>query len=369
MHEQAGVTRDRKEVEADWNGRSFLLVDTGGVDIDEDDDLASARCSARRARRWARPPWRCSWWTPRAGLRPGDAELAAELRGVRVPVVVAANKVDSALQAGRAAEFYALGLGDPVPVSAATGSAPATCSTAWSSGWPTCPSRRPSEATRLAVIGRPNVGKSSLVNKLLGEERVIVADLAGTTRDAIDTRIEVDGRPVAGGHRRAAPPHEGGGHRRLLRPAALRARRRARRRGDRALRRHRGHHHRGPPHRRPGDAHRLRHGHRAQQVGRDRHRPRGRPRAGEPEAAPAPAADGGLGQDRARAHAAGGRGARRWPTAPPSGPHPAAQPLPGRRPGRAPAPGHPRAAAADVLHGPVRDLAAALRDPGERPHR
>jgi GTPase len=194
VHEQAGVTRDRKEVDADWNGVGFTLVDTGGVDLAEEGELFEA------VRRQA--------WTAitdadlavlvvdaRAGLRPGDAELAAELRAGPVPVIVAANKVDDARQAGLAAEFYGLGLGDPVVVSATQGLGtgdlldliverlPATAGPA-------------DEAVRLALIGRPNVGKSSLLNKLLGEERVIVTPMAGTTRDAIDTRVELDGRPV-----------------------------------------------------------------------------------------------------------------------------------------------------------------------------
>ena len=141
----------------------------------------------------------------------------------------------------------------------------------------TSPGAAAEATTRLAVIGRPNVGKSSLVNKLLGEERVIVADVAGTTRDSIDTRIEFDGPAGdAGRHRGAAAAHEGGRHRRLLRPAALRARGRAGRRGDRALRRLRGRHQRGLPDRRAGDEEEVRDGDRAEQVGRDRHRPRGR---------------------------------------------------------------------------------------------
>jgi GTPase len=194
VHEQSGVTRDRKEVEADWNGVGFTLVDTGGVDLAEEGELFDAvRRQARAA--IAEADLALLVVDARAGLRPGDAELAAELRGGPVPVIVAANKVDDARQAGLAAEFYGLGLGDPVAVSATQGLGsgdlldlivqrlPATHAAA-------------EEATRLALIGRPNVGKSSLLNKLLGEERVIVTPQAGTTRDAIDTRVEFDGRPV-----------------------------------------------------------------------------------------------------------------------------------------------------------------------------
>ena len=195
VHEQSGVTRDRKEVEADWNGRSFLLVDTGGVDLDEDTDLQ--RAVARQARAaLGEAAVAVLVVDSSAGLRPGDSELAAELRASSVPVVVAANKTDSALQAANSAELYKLGLGDPVPVSAVHGLGTGDLLDRIADLLAHVPERDPEQATRLAVIGRPNVGKSSLVNKLLGEERVIVADAAGTTRDSIDTRIEVDGRPV-----------------------------------------------------------------------------------------------------------------------------------------------------------------------------
>jgi len=195
VHEQSGVTRDRKEVEADWNGRSFLLVDTGGVDLDEDTDLQ--RAVARQARAaLGEAAVAVLVVDSSAGLRPGDSELAAELRASSVPVVVAANKTDSALQAANSAELYKLGLGDPVPVSAVHGLGTGDLLDRIAELLAHVPEQEAEQATRLAVIGRPNVGKSSLVNKLLGEERVIVADFAGTTRDSIDTRIEVDGRPV-----------------------------------------------------------------------------------------------------------------------------------------------------------------------------
>jgi GTPase len=194
VHEQSGVTRDRKEVEADWNGRAFTLVDTGGVDVAEPGELAEAvRGQARAA--LAEADLALLVVDARAGLRPGDAELAAELRGGPVPVVVAANKVDAASQAGLAAEFYGLGLGDPVAVSATQGLGTGDLLDLVVERLPESAAAG-EDSTRLAVIGRPNVGKSSLVNRLLGEERVIVTPQAGTTRDAIDTRIEFEGRPV-----------------------------------------------------------------------------------------------------------------------------------------------------------------------------
>jgi GTPase len=194
VHEQSGVTRDRKEVEADWNGRAFTLVDTGGVDVTEPGELAEAvRGQARAALGEAELALLVV--DARAGLRPGDAELAAELRGGAVPVVVAANKVDSGTQTGLAAEFYSLGLGEPVPVSATQGLGAGDLLDLIVERLPEA-GAEDDDTTRLAVIGRPNVGKSSLVNRLLGEERVIVTPVAGTTRDAIDTRIEFEGRPV-----------------------------------------------------------------------------------------------------------------------------------------------------------------------------
>ena len=194
VHEQSGVTRDRKEVDADWNGREFILVDTGGVDSEEEGDIAEA---VRRQARAAIADADLALFVvdARAGLRPGDDELARELRAADVPVLVAANKVDEGSQQGMAAEFYKLGLGDPMPVSAAQGLGTGDLLDAIAERVPES-SEVTDEAVRLAVIGRPNVGKSSLVNKLLGEERVIVTDVAGTTRDSIDTHIEFEGRPV-----------------------------------------------------------------------------------------------------------------------------------------------------------------------------
>jgi GTP-binding protein len=195
VHPQAGVTRDRKEVEADWNGRSFLLVDTGGVDLEETDDLS--RAVQRQARSaLAEADVAVFVVDATAGLRPGDAELARDLRAADVPVVVAANKVDDAVHQSTAAEFFGLGLGEPVSVSAAHGLGTGDLLDRIAASLADTPELVDEEVTRLAVIGRPNVGKSSLVNKLLGEERVIVADIAGTTRDSIDTRVEFQDRQV-----------------------------------------------------------------------------------------------------------------------------------------------------------------------------
>ncbi len=194
VHEQSGVTRDRKEVEAEWNGRRFLLVDTGGVDLADEDDMAQAiQAQARAALGEADAAVLVV--DARAGLRPGDVEVAGELRGGPVPVTVAANKVDSPAQASLAADFWPLGLGEPVAVSAAQGLGTGDLLDRLTEGL-TAEEGEGDEEVRLAFIGRPNVGKSSLVNKLLGEDRVIVTPLAGTTRDSIDTRVEIEDRPV-----------------------------------------------------------------------------------------------------------------------------------------------------------------------------
>jgi GTP-binding protein len=195
VHEQAGVTRDRKEVEADWNGRGFTLVDTGGVDMAGEHELADEiRAQALAALQDAELAVLVV--DARAGLRPGDAELARELLGGPVPALVVANKVDEGTQQGLAAEFYALGLGEPLPVSATQGLGTGDLLDLIVARLPEDAGEGEEEATNLALIGRPNVGKSSLLNRLLGEERVIVTPIAGTTRDSIDTRIEFDGREV-----------------------------------------------------------------------------------------------------------------------------------------------------------------------------
>src|SRR4051794_854850 len=117
VHETSGVTRDRKEIETEWNGRRFVLIDTGGVDLEEEDDLARAvQSQARQALSEAAVAVLVV--DARAGMRAGYTELAAELRRSDVPVLVAANKIDDIRSAANAAEFYGLGLGDPIPVSA-----------------------------------------------------------------------------------------------------------------------------------------------------------------------------------------------------------------------------------------------------------
>jgi GTPase len=197
-HSEPGVTRDRKEVPADWNGVEFALVDTGGLDLTDERALSrQVQEQARQALGDANVVLLVVDGT--AGLRPGDAELADILRRAPVPVVVAVNKLDRGADAPAAAEFHGLGLGEPTPVSAAHGVGSGDLLdriAALVREHGPQPAEVDADEVRLAVIGRPNVGKSSLVNAFLGQERVIVSEEAGTTRDAIDTRLEVDGRSL-----------------------------------------------------------------------------------------------------------------------------------------------------------------------------
>jgi GTP-binding protein len=213
VHERAGITRDRKELPTEWNGRRFTLIDTGGVDLDDTDPLAvSIQDQVREA--LADAEVAVFVVDARAGVRPGDEEVADLLRRGDLPVVVAANKVDSPRDFGLIHDFHGLGLGEPMAVSAAQGLGTGDLLDRVVALLPAEEEEIPDDedVVRLAVIGRPNVGKSSLVNAFLGRERVIVSDIAGTTRDAIDTPFEIDGRRLllvdTAGIRRAAKVSE-----------------------------------------------------------------------------------------------------------------------------------------------------------------
>ncbi len=195
VHERPGVTRDRKELDCEWNGRRFTLIDTGGVDFQDEDPLAgSIRDQARAG--IADADVGVLVVDARAGVRPGDEEMADLLRRAPLPTIVAANKCDSVVEVPLASEFHRLGLGEPMAVSAAQGLGSGDLLDRIVELLPAGDVAEPDDTVRLAVIGRPNVGKSSLVNRFLGEERVIVSDLAGTTRDAIDTPLMVGERKL-----------------------------------------------------------------------------------------------------------------------------------------------------------------------------
>jgi GTPase len=199
VHREAGVTRDRKAVEAEWNGVSFLLIDTGGVDLEAEDSLS--RAVQRQAREAiADADAAVLVVDTRAGLRQGDVEIAQILRRSDLPVAVVANKIDEPADDYLAAEFHRLGMGEPFPVSAAQGHGTGDLLDRLAE-WARAASDRGGDggrddAVRIAVIGRPNVGKSSLVNRFLGSERVIVSEVAGTTRDSIDTELDFADRRI-----------------------------------------------------------------------------------------------------------------------------------------------------------------------------
>jgi GTPase len=193
VHERPGVTRDRKELDCEWNGRRFKLIDTGGIDLRDPGPIAaSIREQARTG--LADAQLALLVVDARAGVRPGDEELAELLRASPLPVIIAANKCDTVAELPAAAEFHRLGLGEPQGVSAAQGLGSGDLLDRIVALLPEGEHEPDAEETRLAVIGRPNVGKSSLVNRFLGEERVIVSETAGTTRDAIDTELLVGER-------------------------------------------------------------------------------------------------------------------------------------------------------------------------------
>jgi len=194
VHATPGVTRDRKELICEWTGRRFLIVDTGGVDIaDESPITRGAVAQARAAVEEA--DLVVFLVDARAGLTPGDSEVAEILRRSRRPVLLVANKLDEPSRAEHAHEFSRLGFGAPLEISALHGHGTGDLLDAvlerlpGGAGTPIG-----EEAIRVAILGRPNVGKSSLLNALVGQERVIVSDTPGTTRDAIDTLLTRDRR-------------------------------------------------------------------------------------------------------------------------------------------------------------------------------
>jgi GTP-binding protein len=197
VHETPGVTRDRKELVCDWRGRRFLLIDTGGVDIA--DAAPITRGIADQARIAVGEADLVLFVVDaRAGVTPGDEEVAQILRTSKRPVLVLANKLDDPAQETLALELHRLGLGDPIPLSAlhghGTGDLLDEIVDYLEAHGARGRDELPEDAIRVAILGRPNVGKSSLVNALLGRERVLVSEVPGTTRDAIDTVLERDGR-------------------------------------------------------------------------------------------------------------------------------------------------------------------------------
>jgi GTP-binding protein len=193
VHELPGVTRDRKDLVCEWRDRRFRLIDTGGVgDVDADPVTRSIADQAREA--VAEADLVLLVVDAQIGITPGDEEVAQILRESHKPVLVIANKIDDPRQESLALELHRLGLGDPIPISGLHGHGTGDLldeildrlEAHGRRGGP----ELPEDAIRVAILGRPNVGKSSLLNKLVGRERVIVSEIPGTTRDSIDTVLE-----------------------------------------------------------------------------------------------------------------------------------------------------------------------------------
>jgi GTP-binding protein len=194
VHDTSGTTRDRKELVCEWNGEHFLLVDTGGVDIADPSPIVRQIAEQARAA-IAESDLVLFVVDARQGVTPGDEELAQILREAKKDVIVLANKVDDPGQMHLAYEFHSLGFGDPFPISGLHGSNTGDLLDEVLDRLPLEAGKTAvGDAIRVAILGRPNVGKSSLFNKLLGEERTIVDPVPGTTRDTIDTTIERNGR-------------------------------------------------------------------------------------------------------------------------------------------------------------------------------
>lgn len=193
VSDEAGTTRDRHFAMAEWNGRKFWLVDTGGV---TDDPRIPMDLEIRRQVMEAigEADLLLMVVDAKAGLHPSDSRVLDLLRDSQKPWLVVANKVDDP-QSTDYYEFYSLGAGDPLPVSAVNGKNSGDLLDVIVEKIPEN-DEEIGDALRVAVIGRPNVGKSSLVNKLLGEERLVVSEISGTTRDAIDTPLNYHGRPI-----------------------------------------------------------------------------------------------------------------------------------------------------------------------------
>jgi GTPase len=194
VSEEAGTTRDRHFARADWAGRAFWLVDTGGLTEDPDIPM-DVEIRKQVLMAIAEADLLLVIVDAKHGLHPQDTRLIEMLRHAQKPWLVIANKVDDP-KSNDYFEFYNLGAGDPIPVSALNGRGSGDMLDAVVDRFPAVETADESDALRVAVIGRPNVGKSSLVNRLLGEERLVVSDVAGTTRDAIDTPTVYHGRQM-----------------------------------------------------------------------------------------------------------------------------------------------------------------------------
>ncbi len=184
---QSGVTRDRHYGKSDWNGREFTLIDTGGYVVGSD-DIFEAEIDKQVELAIDEADAIIFMVDAEAGVTGMDEEVAQLLRQVTKPVFLAVNKVDNSKRAGEAVEFYSLGLGEYFTIASINGSGTGELLDAVIAALPEKEEEPEDELPRFAVVGRPNAGKSSFINALIGEDRYIVTDIAGTTRDSIDTR-------------------------------------------------------------------------------------------------------------------------------------------------------------------------------------
>jgi GTP-binding protein len=218
VHEEPGTTRDRLHAQAEWNGVTFTVVDTGGIEVLPETVSAGKRPGPDRVLTQDSAPYiplirtqaeqaiadadAIIFITDAAsGMTAADEEVADILRHARCPVFLAANKTDNERLRQDALEFYVLGLEEVYPISALHGTGVADLLDKVVEALPAAEAEVEEDANqdsriKIAIVGRPNVGKSSLLNKLLGEERAIVSPIAGTTRDAIDTHLEWEGTPI-----------------------------------------------------------------------------------------------------------------------------------------------------------------------------
>src|SRR6266571_6169444 len=203
-----GTTRDRLYGDTDWNGREFTLIDTGGLDLGDDIPVGQVGLTGQPGNIMKLVQAQAElaieeadvivfMVDARAGITAADEEVADLLRRTRKPVILAANKADNAERRQDAVEFYSLGLGEPIVLSAIQGTGTGDLLDEIVEVLPSADEEEEIEdedVSRVAIVGRPNVGKSSLLNAILGTERAIVSDVPGTTRDAIDTQVEFKGK-------------------------------------------------------------------------------------------------------------------------------------------------------------------------------
>lgn len=183
----SGVTRDRNYGKADWNGKTFSLIDTGGY-VRGSDDVFEAEIDKQVELAIDEADAIIFMVDVETGITGMDEDVAKLLRKVKKPVFLVINKVDNAKRLENAVEFYSLGLGNYYPIASTSGSGTGELLDALVESLPELEEDEETELPRFAVVGRPNAGKSSFINALIGEDRYIVTDIAGTTRDAIDTR-------------------------------------------------------------------------------------------------------------------------------------------------------------------------------------